>query len=49
MNVASQSRDWQWFLHRRLATAEQVAAWREDNGLSAGQLVERCFEAMTGR
>lgn len=34
MNVSSQSRTWQWFLHRRLATPEQVAAWREDHSLS---------------
>ena len=49
MNVSSQSRTWQWFLHRRLATSEQVTAWREDHSLSPDQLVKRCFEEMTGR
>jgi hypothetical protein len=49
MNMASQHRYWQWFLHRRLVTPEQAADWREQNGLTNLQLVERFFEAMTGR
>jgi len=42
-------RYWQWFLHRRLATAEQAAFWQEEDHLSPTQVVERFFEAMTGR
>ena len=49
MNLASQGRYWQWFLHRRLATPEQVAAWKEQDSLTSLQVVERFFEAMTGR
>jgi hypothetical protein len=49
MNLASQGRYWQWFLHRRLATSEQVAAWREQDSLTNHQVVEQFFEAMTGR
>jgi hypothetical protein len=49
MNLASQHGYWQWFLHRRLATPEQVAAWKEQDSLTSLQVVERFFEAMTGR
>ena len=35
MNVAGNDCYWQWFLHRRLATTEQVAAWKELYHLSA--------------
>ena len=49
MNLASQNRYWQWFLHRRLATREQVAAWQEKNDLSAQQVVELFFEELTGK
>ena len=31
MNLSTQNRTWQWFLHRRLATAEEVAAWRSEH------------------
>lgn len=49
LSLAGHPRYWQWFLHRRLATAERVAAWRADYGLSTDQLVQRLFLAMTGR
>ena len=49
MNLASQSRYWQWFLHRCLATSGQVAGWREEHSLSAQQVVEGIYAAMTGR
>jgi hypothetical protein len=49
MDLASQQRYWQWFLHRRLATSEQVAAWKEQNHLSSLEVVEQFYEAMTGR
>jgi hypothetical protein len=49
MNLASQCRYWQWFLHRRLATSEQVAAWKAQDSLTSPQVVERFFESMTGR
>lgn len=49
MNLSTQCRTWQWFLHRRLANCEEVAAWRGDTPLSSEQLVKRCVEAMIGR
>jgi hypothetical protein len=49
MNLASQYHYWQWFLHRRLATSEQVTAWKEQDNLRDDQIVEQFFEAMTGR
>jgi hypothetical protein len=49
MNIASQGRYWQWFLHSRLATPEQVAALKEQDSLTSLQVVEQFFEAMTGR
>jgi hypothetical protein len=49
MDLVSQKHYWQWFLHRRLATSEQVAAWQEEHRLSPSQVVERIFQAMTGR
>jgi hypothetical protein len=49
MNLASHQRAWQWFLHRRLATPEQVATWQEAYHLSPDQLVARVMAAMTGQ
>lgn len=49
MSLGSQNRYWQWFLHRRLATSEQVAALREDLGLLDRQIVDAFFECLTGR
>ena len=40
---------WQWFLHRRLATPEQVLGWREQDNLTHFDVIERFFSAMTGR
>lgn len=48
VSLSNQNRDWQWFLHRQLATSEEVATWQE-NGLSPTQIVDICFELMTGR
>jgi hypothetical protein len=47
MNIHNNSRSWQWFLHRRLATPEQVAMWQEAYNLSPDQLVARIVAAMT--
>ena len=49
LHMAGQYRYWAWFLHRRLATPEQVHAWRERDKLTSLQVVERFFESMTGR
>lgn len=47
MNVTSNSRSWQWFLHRRLATLEQVTMWQEEYNLSPDELIARIVAAMT--
>jgi len=49
MHLVSQKHYWQWFLHQRLATSEQAAAWQEEHHLSPQQVVERIYTAMTGR
>jgi hypothetical protein len=50
MDLSSHCRRyWQWFLHRRLATSEYVAAWKEQHQLSSLEVVDQFFEAMTGR
>jgi hypothetical protein len=48
MHLIGQSRSWQWFLHRHLATPDQVATWRKHYHLAMLQLVELCSEAMLG-
>ena len=49
VNLSSQNRYWQWFLHRRLATSEEVATWQEDNDLSPQAFLERVHEILTER
>jgi hypothetical protein len=49
LNMASQQRYWQWFIQRRLATPEQVLAWREQHRLTDLQVVDLFLEALTGR
>lgn len=43
LSLTSQTRHWQWFLHRRLATSDQVAAVTKDHGLSDQQVVDAFF------
>lgn len=49
VQLVEQQRYWQWFLHRRLATPDQVAIWQEESTLSARHVVDLFYEAMTGR
>ena len=46
IGLTNQNRDWQWFLHRRLATQEQVREWQERLNISPQQLMDRCYEAL---
>ena len=46
ISLTNQNRDWQWFLHRRLATHEQVSEWQEIWNISPQQLLDRCYEAL---
>ena len=39
---------WQWFIHRCLATPEELHDWQETNEISAEELLERVYTAMTG-
>ena len=48
-NLTASQPSWQWFLHRRLATSEQVAGWQEEKDLSPQQVVDLAFETMTGK
>ena len=48
VNLSSQSRFWQWFLHRRLATSEEVTSWQQELELTGDQLIGRVYEALTG-
>lgn len=45
MSMSSQSRYWQWFLHRRLATPEELSEWNESKGLSSKELLDKIYEA----
>jgi len=49
VSLVGQSPYWQWFLHRRLATTAQVAVCRDNNKLSAQELMGLMFEAVTGK
>jgi len=47
VNLSEQNRYWQWFLHRQLATAENVATWQEEKNITADELLERVYAALT--
>ena len=48
VNLSSQGRYWQWFLHRRLATAEEIHSIEEANGWDQRELLKRVYNALTG-
>ena len=47
VSLSGQNRYWQWFLHRWLATPEEVAAWQQDQALSSDEFLERVYVALT--
>jgi hypothetical protein len=47
VNLSEQNRYWQWFLHRQLATAENVATWQEKKNKTADELLESVYAALT--
>ena len=49
VSLSSQSRYWQWFLHRRLATSEEFSVLCEKEELTSGQLVEKVYQAFVSR
>jgi hypothetical protein len=48
VNLASQSRYWQWFLHRRWATPEEVVQIQESYQWSSQELLAHAYEGITG-
>jgi hypothetical protein len=48
ISMSEPNRYWQWFLHRRLVTPEEVMRWQEDNSYSSNELVDRVYAALTG-
>jgi hypothetical protein len=48
MDLASSKRYWGWFLHRRLATSEEVVDWLDSNKLTNQELMNRVYVALTG-
>jgi hypothetical protein len=46
VSLASQSRSWQWFLHRRLATADEVRDWCNSHHLTSDQFMDEVYQAM---
>lgn len=45
VSLSSPNRYWQWFLHRRLATPEDVSDLCENQDLSPSDLLERVYQA----
>jgi hypothetical protein len=41
-------KQWQWFIHRRLATPEDLHDWQESDQLTAEELLKRVYSVMTG-
>lgn len=48
VNLASQSRNWQWFLHRRWASPEEVAKIQETYQWPSEQFMEHVYQGITG-
>jgi hypothetical protein len=48
MRSASENRCWQWFLHRRLATSEEVGEIQETYHWDYGELLQRTLSVLTG-
>ena len=47
MNLSDHNRSWQWFLHRQLATSEDVEIWQEEKNFTPDELLERIYAALT--
>ena len=48
VSLVEPGKHWQWFIHRRLATPEELNDWQETQEISAEQLLERVYSALTG-
>ena len=48
VSLTEPGKQWQWFIHRRLAMPEELHEWQETHQLTSDQLLERVYSAMTG-
>ncbi len=46
VSLSESNKYWQWFLHRRLATQEEIANLQEETSLASQELIERVYQAM---
>jgi len=49
VSLSMPGRYWQWFLHRRWATSEEIARLREERNLNIEQLMETVYQALVIR
>ena len=48
ISMSKPGRYWQWFLHKRLATPNDIDQWQDENSIDSRELIERIYVAMTG-
>ena len=48
VSLTEQTRYWQWFLHRRLATSDEINEWMNDKEDTTSDLMERVYQALIG-
>jgi hypothetical protein len=46
MSLSEQNRYWGWFLHRRLATTDDVSDWCKNQNCTPNEYVESVYQAM---
>jgi hypothetical protein len=46
MSLSEQNRYWSWFLHRRLATKDEVTDWCKNKNCTPEEYVESVYQAM---
>lgn len=48
ISLASPGKHWQWFLHRKLATAEEARTWQSEHQITPQQFLAAAYSALTG-
>lgn len=46
VSLSAQNRYWQWFLHRRLAKADETHIWCQDRHRTAEEFIDEVYHAM---
>ena len=46
ISLSERNRNWQWFIHRRLATIEEVYEWCTSHDLNSDQFIDEVYQAM---